>query len=422
MYSRRRAYRRTDGDSAPRTLAPHGHSQRMRDETPAYVSRTTFLTKSQIKRLRAVLNEKFEIHGRGNFPIISCRLIDLIICLRNHLSDERVEPKNVKLNGGAASFVASSDDFTYADVDLIFAMDMAAQHTSDCFDRVREAVFATIRELMPDNAGRDKFDVDTLKEAYLRKMIKVSNEHDTWSLFSLNNDYGKCIELKFVNKMRRQFEFSVDSFQICLDPLVEDFDAVEPKKVTIESMYGDVHQAMNHLHERLIDTIKPEEIRGGGLLKYCHLIIRGYKAARPGICRKLERYMCSRFFIDFPDVMSQEQKLRNYLESHFNNGNDQWSSSGEDTDSEASTSQATTSSFLAAGQAKYDFLMLLHRVINESTVCLMQHERQMTLNMIDRLAFQVSLQTYSTQAFSTPSTRTTLFYLPADANSWIPVI
>ncbi|EGT32861.1 hypothetical protein CAEBREN_26267 [Caenorhabditis brenneri] len=398
------------------------------------VSRTALLTKGQMKRLRAVLDEKVEIHGRGNFPTISAKLIDLIRCLRNYLGTVQVTARDTRLNGGAASFVASSNDFSYADLDLIFPIqiddgsDENAEKT--IFDSIRDAVFMTIRELMPDNIGKEKFDFETLKDVYIRKMIKVSTDNDKWSLFSLNNEYGRCIELKFVNKMRRQFEFSVDSFQIHLDPLLDDFEGCEQKKVTIESMYGDIHQAMNHLHERLIDTVKPEEIRGGGLLKYCHLIIRGYKAAKPWNCRKLERYMCSRFFIDFPDLMSQENKLRSYLDSHFGtsfNGAayDQWSSSGSDTDSEASTSQATTSSLLVTGQAKYDFLMLLYRVIDESTVCLMAHERHMTLNMIDRVAFQLSMQCYNPPNFSSGSTtppRTTLFYLPPDAASWIPVI
>ncbi|EFP12317.1 CRE-PQN-44 protein [Caenorhabditis remanei] len=398
------------------------------------VERTMLLAKGQMKRLRAVLDERVEIHGRGNFPTISARLVDLIRCLRQCLGSVDVRARDVRLNGGAASFVASSEDFTYADLDLIFPIQIDNEGDENAqkiiFDSIRDAVFMTIRELMPDNIGKEKFDFETLKDVYIRKMIKVSGDNDTWSLFSLNNEYGRCIELKFVNKMKRQFEFSVDSFQIHLDPLLDDIDGVEQKKVTIESMYGDVHQAMTHLHERLIDTVKPEEIRGGGLLKYCHLIIRGYKPAKPWNCQKLEKYMCSRFFIDFPDLISQENKLRNYLDSHFGtsfNGvtYDQWSSSGSDTDSEASTSQATTSSLLVTGQAKYDFLMLLYRVINESTVCLMAHERHMTLNMIDRVAFQLSMQCYPPPTFSSGSStppRTTLFYLPPDAATWIPVI
>ena len=74
---------------------------------------------------------------------------------------------------------------------------------------------------------------------------------------------------------------------------------------------------MRHLKEKMIDTRRPEEIRGGGLLKYCHLYIRGYKPARPEACNRLEKYMCSRFFIDFPDVLQQEAKLRSYLDNHF---------------------------------------------------------------------------------------------------------
>ncbi|KIH54081.1 hypothetical protein ANCDUO_15774 [Ancylostoma duodenale] len=159
-------------------------------------------------------------------------------------------PKSVKLNGGAASHVASADDFSYADLDLIFPMDV---ENSDSFDKVREAVFDTIMDMMP-SANKTKINADTLKDVYIGKMVK----------------------------------FSVDSFQITLDPLLDDFNAPDAK-VYIESMFGDVHQAMSHLHERLIDTRRPEEIRGGGLLKYCHLLTRGYKAARPSKCRQLER-------------------------------------------------------------------------------------------------------------------------------------
>ncbi|KAK6027648.1 hypothetical protein OSTOST_06320 [Ostertagia ostertagi] len=270
------------------TAAPHSHSssssRSMKNEGP-YVASMTELTRKQIDRLRTVLNETVEIHGKGNFPTISARLIDIISCVRDKLRQAGMPPKSVKLNGGAASHVASADDFSYADLDLIFPMEV---ENSDSFDKVREAVFDTIMDMMP-SANKTKINADTLKDVYIGKMVKVSGEDDRWSLFSLHNDFGRCIELKFVDKMRRQFEFSVDSFQITLDSLLDDFNAPEPK-VYIESMFGDVHQAMSHLHERLIDTRRPEEIRGGGLLKYCHLLTRGYKAARPSKCRQLERY------------------------------------------------------------------------------------------------------------------------------------
>ncbi|VDO44239.1 unnamed protein product [Onchocerca flexuosa] len=251
-------------------------------------------------------------------------------------------------------------------------------------------------QLMPESTNKDKISANTLKDIYIRKMVKVS-DGDRWSLFSLHNDFGRCIELKFVDRMRRQFEFSVDSFQITLDVLLDRPDHPKPI-ITAESMFGDINKALQHLNERLIDTRRPEEIRGGGLLKYCHLLTRGYKAARPNKCRQLERYMCSRFFIDFPEVNSQEIKLRAYLDNHFGN---------EDQD-------------------KYDYLLLLYRVISESTVCLMSHERRQTLSMVDRLAYQLSVNMYYQQSciggFCGHTPRQTLLYLPPNASYWIPVV
>ncbi|KAI3373108.1 hypothetical protein L3Q82_006440 [Scortum barcoo] len=140
--------------------------------------------------------------------------------------------------------------------------------------------------------------------------------------------------------------------------------AAEEPAITVEAecMYGDFEQAMDHLHHRLIATHNPEEIRGGGLLKYSDLLVRNFRPASETEIKSLERYMCSRFFIDFPDVGEQQRKIEAYLQCHFI-GNEEAS--------------------------KYDYLMTLRRVINESTVCLMGHERRQTLNMITVLALRV---------------------------------
>lgn len=81
-------------------------------------------------------------------------------------------------------------------------------------------------------------------------------------------------------------------------------------------------------------------------------------------------------------------------------------------------------------QAKYDYLLLLHHVISESTVCLMNHERRQTLAMVDRLAYQLSLRVYYNQqqqqncvgAVCGHTPRQTLFYLPRDTSQWVPVV
>jgi hypothetical protein len=43
---------------------------------------------------------------------------------------------------------------------------------------------------------------------------------------SLCNVNGQNIELKFVDRMKRQFQFSVDSFQILLDPLLDHYEQI----------------------------------------------------------------------------------------------------------------------------------------------------------------------------------------------------
>jgi terminal nucleotidyltransferase 5A/B len=219
---------------------------------------------------------------------------------------------------------------------------------------------------------RKRISAGSLKEAYVGKMVKVNNDGDRWSLISLGNSPGhKNVELKFVDTMRRQFEFSVDSFQIVLDSLLLFYDCAELPisenfypTVVGESVYGDFHEALYHLTNKLISTRRPEEIRGGGLLKYCNLLVRNYIPVDQKQIKKLERYMCSRFFIDFPDILQQRIKLEAYLRNHF------WGVEEE--------------------PLQYHYLVHLHEVVENSTVCLMGHERRQTLSLIEHLAVQVS--------------------------------
>jgi hypothetical protein len=90
--------------------------------------------------------------------------------------------------------------------------------------------------------------------------VQVSDSGDRWSLFSLHNDFGRCIELKFVDRMRRQFEFSVDSFQISLDLLLDRPDHPKPV-VTAESMFGDIGQVLDCPNcSKLITIFRPFDI------------------------------------------------------------------------------------------------------------------------------------------------------------------
>ncbi|XP_070773784.1 terminal nucleotidyltransferase 5C-like [Enoplosus armatus] len=353
------------------------------------------LTLEQVQALDKVLTEVIPIHGRGNFPTLQVRAKDIIRVVKDRLVERDIQVKDIRLNGATASHVLVRDNVLgYRDLDIIFGVELPRQEDLQV---IKEVVLGSLRDLLPCGVNRRKITCLTMKEAYVQKMVKVFNEHDRWSLISLSNNRAKTVGLRFISSLRRQFEFSVDSFQIILDRMLESYweterkqggnpcaGAAEEPTITVEAecMYGDFEQAMDHLRHRLIATRNPEEIRGGGLLKYSDLLVRNFRPASETEIKSLERYMCSRFFIDFPDVSEQQRKIEAYLQCHFI-GNEEAS--------------------------KYDYLMTLRRVIDESTVCLMGHERRQTLNMITVLALRV----LGEQNAIPNTANVTCFYQPA---------
>ncbi|KER25946.1 hypothetical protein T265_06697 [Opisthorchis viverrini] len=216
-----------------------------------------------------------------------------------------------------------------------------------------------------------------LRESYIYKQFRKYSTHDAdcWSLLSLGmpSNGSKVVELKFVDRMRRQFEFTVDSFQISLSPILS-FIRMYPNQpltpnfaptVVAESVAGSFSMALYHLKNKLIITKEPEMIRGGGLLKYCRLLVNGYQAPNGIDVGSLERYMSSRFFIDFQDIQSQKAKIEAFLTNHFK----------EDEDVE-----------------RVNFLRTVHRVVSGSTICLMSFERYQTLHLICQLIDQYAKQ------------------------------
>lgn len=326
------------------------------------------LSYEQVNRLHKVIQQIVPIHGKGNFPTLDIKLKDLVKIVRHKLETEQsVKVNDIRLNGGAASHVLLPENSTYNDLDLIFAVDLSDHST---YEKIRTAVLDSLFEFLPEGVNKSRITNTSLKDAYIHKMIKV-NEKDKWSLISLSNNRGRNVELKFVDKMYRQWEFSVDSFHIILDSLMLFYECSEKPiseniypTVLAESVYGDFKRAFSHLENKLIATRLPEDIRGGGLLKYCNLLIRGYSPESPEEIKNLERYMCSRFFIDFSDLNQQRNKLESYLQNHFNDDD----------------------------HTKTQYLMRLYKVVDESTVCLMSHERRLTLALIEELAYRFYLR------------------------------
>uniref|UniRef100_A0A3B4UM47 Terminal nucleotidyltransferase 5C n=1 Tax=Seriola dumerili TaxID=41447 RepID=A0A3B4UM47_SERDU len=260
------------------------------------------LSWEQVSRLNEVLTEVVPVHGRGNFPTLEVRLKDIVAWVRSRLELSGIRVKDIRLNGSTASHVLVQDiGWSYKDLDVIFRVDLP--HEAE-FRLIKDVVLGTLLDFLPEGVNKEKITPMTLKEAYVQKLVKVNTEQDRWSLISLSNNNGRNVELKFVDSIRRQFEFSVDSFQIVLDSMLAYYELAQTPMsqafhptVSGESMYGDFNMALSHLRNKLIDTKRPEEIRGGGLLKYCNLLVRDFRPASEEEFKGLERCVCARLHV-----------------------------------------------------------------------------------------------------------------------------
>lgn len=188
-------------------------------------NRFQVLCYEQVFRLHEVMQEAVPIHGRGNFPTLDVKLKDLIKVVRSKLKEDGIRLNEIRLNGGAASYILGADTAlthnSFNDIDLIFGVDFKG-HSE--MQKVKNAVLNSLLDFLPEEVNKDKMSSCSLKEAYVSKMVKVCHDQDRWSLISLTNNKGRNVELKFVASMKRQFEFSVDSFQVILDSLLTFYD------------------------------------------------------------------------------------------------------------------------------------------------------------------------------------------------------
>ena len=164
-------------------------------------NRYQILCYEQIQRLTRVMTENIQAHGKGNFPTLDIQLKELVKEVKLRLTSKCIDISDVRLNGGAASYILGleSPNQTYNDLDLIFRVDL---ERNEDIQAVKSAVFDSLLRFLPDDVSREKMNSEKMQDAYVHKLVKVSNDKDRWSLISLSNHSGRNIELKFVYKMK----------------------------------------------------------------------------------------------------------------------------------------------------------------------------------------------------------------------------
>lgn len=390
----------------------------------------TELTRGQIQKLKLVLWDKYSVHGPPDqrWPAVQLEPVTLIRQVKQLLEDDKhIDLKHVSITGGAASFILGRHMRVkkFNDLDVIFAVDFPLEDQNARFNDIRDYVMGCLKDMLPPSVNKACMNTSVLSGVYVQKMFKklyqpAEGERDCWNLISLRNYEGNNVEFKFVRRMKREYEFSTDSFQIILNDAVlylapDDHESADtppqtgdggimhgqqhliaeltPRalssdslsrsqssigssvntdvpeipevrnrgysdstinineevsisgrssansvstrddpnpaasggdlpypRVFARSMFGDIKVALEHLNKKQIMMHKPQDVRGGGLLKYADLLYRGYQNLPQMTMDSIltqESYMLNRFLIDFEDVQKQYKALRNYMQSHY---------------------------------------------------------------------------------------------------------
>jgi len=111
----------------------------------------------------------------------------------------------------------------------------------------------------------------------------MDNISDKWSLISLGS-LETVVDIKVLYTCSRKYAFSIDSFEIELDPLLigncskknHKFRTPRNTVIPVYSNYPNMEDALSHLRHRIIRTDDLGKIHHG-LYRYCLELARGYK-------------------------------------------------------------------------------------------------------------------------------------------------
>lgn len=227
-----------------------------------------YLSSEQIDKLRRVLNPIIPIYPSplsSTFPTLHIIPQDFLRQVLLKLTEHGIEISAVRVNGGAASYVLINDSkFAYRDIDILFCIDtpLSSQRPTTLFSSTNEPclcevwtiikyiICSCLIEYMPDHHPPTQKFLSSVLDTYTKKNIHISSEHDSWALLSLQNLLGRNLELKFIEHWKRQWQFSVDSFQIDLRELLTSSHTITRKVPTGDVQIG----AFNAVNIRKRDT------------------------------------------------------------------------------------------------------------------------------------------------------------------------
>ena len=246
------------------------------------------MKKEQLERVYELLKKEITLINK-NAPINESSrrqgkqvsLIRLLTTLRKKIAEHNFSPyvNGYRLVGSAAAWVLAPHPAGYGDIDIIVYCRDKIPH----FDQLLEAEAETVAELVNEDitAPEEKVTIGIVKEQYFADCVRVFGSNP-WSLVAVGSkdraltDKPLTVDLKFVFSPSRVYDFSIGSFEISLDALLnkgENF--MKQRHVMVECNYGDFEEAIFHSMHGIIATKNPSSIQRG-LLRYCNSRAKGF--------------------------------------------------------------------------------------------------------------------------------------------------
>lgn len=314
--------------------SPRSHKNRHRGKLGAGAWRNL---KELLERPREITSKPGASHRYDREIKISCSIKTLLTKLEEkfRLFQLIVRPEGIRLTGGGASCVLSlGNESQLNDLDLTFYLD-DDRRGSHNFADVLLCEEEVLSELVEEQLGI-RLSLFEIYQLFFRESFRIGEKHEAWSLFRCGSD-SLGIDIRVVERNRRNFVFSIDSFEIILDPMLKDTTAGDddvtpdpdeaggenggysvdagwidmaassgehtssPKRksgltksggsgtsmstststtkasrteVEVECNYGDFKEACIHLHTKQLRTWDPGSVRRG-LFRYCLELAKG---------------------------------------------------------------------------------------------------------------------------------------------------
>jgi hypothetical protein len=154
---------------------------------------SSLLNLSQSKRLFSLLDSPILISSKNTLPILTVIPSIFLIKLKNEARQRGLYLHDMRLSGGAASFVLDpAGDLAFRDLDFLISVNDVTSELN--WSNIKQAVFASLPFLNQENQC-------LCTEIYTDKMIRIITEHDRWSLISLRNADGRNLELVTINQI-----------------------------------------------------------------------------------------------------------------------------------------------------------------------------------------------------------------------------